>query len=97
MPAQNASIAVPFSSPVMTGRAMLRDVASSAAASVMMQIDVKARMRSLLGLKGTSCPVAVGGIVAAVLSDSKALMTPGESETSSFSVIFIFIVISASG
>lgn len=51
VPDQKASRAVPLSLSVMTGRAMLREVASRAAARVMMQMEAKARMKDFLGLK----------------------------------------------
>lgn len=44
-------MAVPLSFSVMIGSAMLREVASRAAATVIIQIDRKARMKLLVGLK----------------------------------------------
>jgi hypothetical protein len=51
VPDQKASIAVPFSFSVMMGSAILRDVASRAAARVMIHIEVNARRNPLDGLK----------------------------------------------
>lgn len=50
VPDQKASMAVPLSFVVMIGRAILRDVASSAAARVMKHIEEKARMNAVVGL-----------------------------------------------
>jgi hypothetical protein len=51
VPDQKASIAVPRSFSVMTGRAMEREVASRAAARVMIQMLMKAKRKPLPGLK----------------------------------------------
>ena len=51
VPDQNASIAVPLSLSVMMGRAMEREVASRAAAKVMIQILINASRKPLFGLK----------------------------------------------
>ena len=51
VPDQKASIAVPRSFSVMMGRAIEREVASSAAARVMIQMLMKAKRKSLPGLK----------------------------------------------
>ena len=51
VPDQKASIAVPRSFSVIMGRAILSEVASRAAARVMMQILKKARRKPLPGLK----------------------------------------------
>lgn len=52
VPAQKPSIADPLSFWVMIGSAILRDVASKAAAKVIMQIEPKASRKALPGLKG---------------------------------------------
>ena len=51
MPDQKASIAVPFNFSVMMGSAILSEVASRAAASVIIHIEVNARRKPLEGLK----------------------------------------------
>jgi len=51
VPDQKASIAVPRSFSVIMGKAMDKDVASRAAARVIMQILMKARRKPLPGLK----------------------------------------------
>jgi len=51
VPDQKASIAVPFSFSVMMGSAMLKEVASRAAARVMIHIEVNASRKPLDGLK----------------------------------------------
>jgi hypothetical protein len=51
VPDQKASIAVPFNFSVMIGSAMLKEVASRAAARVMIHIEVNARRKPLDGLK----------------------------------------------
>lgn len=51
VPDQKASIAVPLSFSVMIGMAIERDVASRAAASVMMQMLMNAKRNPLPGLK----------------------------------------------
>lgn len=50
VPDQKASIAVPLSFVVMIGRAILREVASSAAARVMRHMEEKARIKAVVGL-----------------------------------------------
>lgn len=50
MPDQNASMADPFNFSVIIGSAMLSDVASSAAANVMIQIEPKANINAVVGL-----------------------------------------------
>ena len=61
VPDQKASMAVPRSFSVMMGRAIERDVASSAAARVMIQMLIKAKRKPLPGLKA-GWKVSVGGI-----------------------------------
>jgi hypothetical protein len=56
VPAQNASIAVPWRSLAMIGRATLRDVASSAAISVMMDKLLNAMMNLHPGLNASADP-----------------------------------------
>ena len=51
VPDQKASMAVPFSFSVMMGSAMLKEVASRAAARVMIHIEVNASRKPLDGLK----------------------------------------------
>jgi hypothetical protein len=51
VPDQKASMAVPRSFSVMMGRAILREVASRAAARVIMQMLMKAKRKPLPGLK----------------------------------------------
>ena len=51
VPDQKASMAVPLSLSVTIGKAILREVASSAAASVTTQMDIKASTKDLPGLK----------------------------------------------
>ena len=51
VPDQNASMAVPLSFSVMIGSAILREVASRAAARVMIHIEVNASRKPLEGLK----------------------------------------------
>lgn len=58
VPDQKASMAVPWSLSVIVGRVMLREVASSAAARVTTQIDVKANKNALPALK-EGCVVVV--------------------------------------
>lgn len=50
VPDQKASMAVPPSFEVMIGSAILREVASSAAARVMRHMEEKARMNAVVGL-----------------------------------------------
>ncbi len=61
VPDQNASMAVPLSFSVMIGSAILREVASRAAATVIIQIDRNARMKLLVGLKAADLPSPKGG------------------------------------
>jgi hypothetical protein len=52
VPAQKASMAVPLSFSVIMGRAILRDVASRAAADVTIQIEINAKRKPRPGLNG---------------------------------------------
>lgn len=62
VPDQNASMAEPCSLTVMIGMAILRDVASRAAARVTRQMEEKARMKRRVGLNwGLGSEVVSGG------------------------------------
>lgn len=52
VPDQKASIADPLSLSVMIGNAILKDVASNAAASVIIQMEAKANINDFPGLNG---------------------------------------------
>jgi hypothetical protein len=66
VPAQNASIAEPFSFAVMIGSAILKLVASRAAARVTIHIETKARRNPRVGLKGGSLAFSRGSDFAVV-------------------------------
>lgn len=78
VPDQKASIADPLSFTVMMGNAILRDVASSAAASVMMQMEANASMNPFTGLKG-AWKSSNGGITEASLAPDTLLLSTGDS------------------
>jgi hypothetical protein len=63
VPDQKASMAVPLSFTVIIGSATLSEVVSSAAARVIMQMEMKAKMKPLLGLKTGSSGSMVGPAV----------------------------------
>jgi hypothetical protein len=71
VPDQKASIAVPFSFSVMIGSAILRDVASRAAARVMIHIEVNARRNPLDGVKA--------GVTGSREGMSDASLSPGRA------------------
>jgi hypothetical protein len=83
VPDQNASIAVPFSFSVMIGSAMLKYVASSAAARVITHIDVKASRKPLDGVKA-GVTLSIGCMSALSLSAWK----PPLSKEDGISVVF---------
>jgi hypothetical protein len=88
VPDQKASIAVPFSFSVMIGSAILKEVASSAAASVMIHIEVNARRKPRDGLKaGVTC--SREGRFAESLS-------PGKLELSNAGISIVFSAVRAS-
>ncbi len=90
VPDQNASIAVPLSFSVMIGSAILREVASRAAARVIMHIEVKARRNPLEGVKA-----GVTGVSAGMSVDS---LSPGRlpaSPDAGISIVFSAVRLSS--
>ena len=78
VPDQKASIAVPLSFTVMMGKAILSDVASSAAASVIIAMETNASRNPFVGLKGGSMS-ASGGRSEASLASKAVPLWSGDS------------------
>jgi hypothetical protein len=83
VPDQKASIAVPFNFSVMMGSAILNEVASRAAARVIIHIEVNARRKPLEGLKA--------GVAASREGMSIDSLSPGRvalSDDAGISIVF---------
>jgi len=79
-------MAVPLSFSVIIGKAILRDVASRAAARVIMHIDTKARIKPLPGLKAGFTSSNGGRLDFSLDSDRLALLSEGSDSVEGFSL-----------